>query len=156
MSLMLEYLLKQGIYFGSQRENNLFSCSKSGCMRTLFGIQEYGIRAELNEKITGKFQSIVVCPLNHVGIYENFLEVGLHFPISQFLTKLFRFYHIHISQLFPNAFRRVLYFLCKADHHVVPVLAFSVIFIICPNSCTYSLFLLSVSGQIATRFKSYI
>lgn len=55
-------------------------------------------------------------PEHMVGIYKNFLQAGLRFPISVFLGKILQHYRISISQLSPNGYRKLLCFelLCRA------------------------------------------
>lgn len=44
-------------------------------------------------------------PLNHVVVYEEFLLVGLRFPLHPFVMKFFDFYQVIPSQLALNSFQ---------------------------------------------------
>ncbi|KAL4589793.1 hypothetical protein LXL04_002703 [Taraxacum kok-saghyz] len=45
-----------------------------------------------------------------VGIYHQFLKAGLRFPVFDFLKTVLSHYNLHIAQLAPNSFRKIICF----------------------------------------------
>ncbi|XP_071735990.1 beta-glucuronosyltransferase GlcAT14A-like [Rutidosis leptorrhynchoides] len=65
-----------------------------------------------------KNRTIIDAPSDKVGFYLDFLHAGYCFPTSNLLKDVLKQYGFHISQLHPNAYRRILCFelLCGALH----------------------------------------
>ncbi|KAL4578389.1 hypothetical protein LXL04_014512 [Taraxacum kok-saghyz] len=55
-------------------------------------------------------QTIKTPPKGFVGIYHQFLKAGLRFPVFAFLKTVLQHYNIHIAQLAPNSFRKIISF----------------------------------------------
>ncbi|KAL4579807.1 hypothetical protein LXL04_015974 [Taraxacum kok-saghyz] len=55
-------------------------------------------------------QTIKMAPEGFVGIYHQFLKVGLRFPVFGFLKTILSHYNLHIAQLAPNSFRKIICF----------------------------------------------
>ncbi|KAL4572952.1 hypothetical protein LXL04_019741 [Taraxacum kok-saghyz] len=55
-------------------------------------------------------QTIKTPPSGFVGIYHQFLKAGLRFPVFDFLKTVLSHYNLHISQLAPNSFRKIICF----------------------------------------------
>lgn len=55
-------------------------------------------------------------PRSHVGVYYQFMLAGLRFPAFPFLGEVLNHYKIHISQVSPNGFRKIICFamLCES------------------------------------------
>ena len=80
--------------------------------------QKFNLGDEVGACAPDENHNINSNPEHMVGIYKNFLQAGLRFPISVFLSKFLRHYRISISQLSPNGYRKLLCFelLCRALH----------------------------------------
>ncbi|KAL4555772.1 hypothetical protein LXL04_038400 [Taraxacum kok-saghyz] len=55
-------------------------------------------------------QTIKMAPEGFVGIYHQFLKAGLRFPVFGFLKTILSHYNLHIAQLAPNSFRKIICF----------------------------------------------
>ncbi|KAL4589478.1 hypothetical protein LXL04_002385 [Taraxacum kok-saghyz] len=55
-------------------------------------------------------QTIKTPPEGFVGIYHQFLKAGLRFPVFDFLKTVLSHYNLHIAQLAPNSFRKIICF----------------------------------------------
>ncbi|KAL4584901.1 hypothetical protein LXL04_009511 [Taraxacum kok-saghyz] len=55
-------------------------------------------------------QTIKTPPEGFVGIYHQFLKAGLCFPVFDFLKTVLSHYNLHIAQLGPNSFRKIICF----------------------------------------------
>lgn len=60
-----------------------------------------------------------------VGVYQVFFKSGLCFPTFDFLEVILDYYHLHITQITPNAFQKIICFamLCFALE-IVPSITF--------------------------------
>ncbi|KAL4574893.1 hypothetical protein LXL04_021733 [Taraxacum kok-saghyz] len=71
-----------------------------------------------NFKIDSSFQLVLPTsnqtvknpPEGFVGIYHQFLKPGLRFPVFDFLKTVLSHYNLHIVQLAPNSFRKIICF----------------------------------------------
>ncbi|KAL4581969.1 hypothetical protein LXL04_006503 [Taraxacum kok-saghyz] len=65
-------------------------------------------------------QTIKNPPEGFVGIYHQFLKAGLRFPVFDFLKTVLSYYNLHIAQLAPNSFRKIICFVMLSRALGVP------------------------------------
>ncbi|KAL4554520.1 hypothetical protein LXL04_039351 [Taraxacum kok-saghyz] len=65
-------------------------------------------------------QTIKTPPEGFVGIYHQFLKAGLRFPVFDFLKTVLSHYNLHIAQLGPNSFRKIISFVMLSRALGVP------------------------------------
>ncbi|KAL4588110.1 hypothetical protein LXL04_000989 [Taraxacum kok-saghyz] len=65
-------------------------------------------------------QTIKNPPEGFVGIYHQFLKAGLRFPVFDFLKTVLSHYNLHIAQLAPNSFRKIICFVMLSRALGVP------------------------------------
>ncbi|KAL4560341.1 hypothetical protein LXL04_032491 [Taraxacum kok-saghyz] len=65
-------------------------------------------------------QTIKTPPEGFVGIHHQFLKAGLRFPVFDFLKTVLSHYNLHIAQLGPNSFRKIISFVMLSRALGVP------------------------------------
>ncbi|KAL4567937.1 hypothetical protein LXL04_023533 [Taraxacum kok-saghyz] len=73
-------------------------------------IENFKICPTLQLMIPAPNQTIKTPPEGFVGIYHQFLKAGLRFPVFTFLKTVLQHYNLHIAQLAPNSFRKIISF----------------------------------------------
>ncbi|KAL4582713.1 hypothetical protein LXL04_007272 [Taraxacum kok-saghyz] len=73
-------------------------------------IENFKISPTLQLMIPAPNQTIKTPPEGFVGIYQQFLKAGLRFPVFTFLKTVLQHYNLHIAQLAPNSFRKIISF----------------------------------------------
>ncbi|KAL4554065.1 hypothetical protein LXL04_039821 [Taraxacum kok-saghyz] len=72
--------------------------------------ENFKISPSLNLVVPTPSQTIKTPPEGFVGIYHQFLKAGLRFPVFDFLKTVLGHYNLHIAQLAPNSFRKIICF----------------------------------------------
>ncbi|KAL4575118.1 hypothetical protein LXL04_021959 [Taraxacum kok-saghyz] len=72
--------------------------------------ENFKLSASLKLKLPSEDQTIKTPPEGYVGIYHQFLKAGLRFPVFDFLKTVLSHYKLHIAQLAPNSFRKIVCF----------------------------------------------
>ena len=72
--------------------------------------ENFKLSASLKLELPSKDQTIKTPPEGYVGIYHQFLKAGLRFPVFDFLKTVLSHYKLHIAQLAPNSFRKIICF----------------------------------------------
>ena len=67
---------------------------------------DVSFRARLPEKN----QTITTPPPGYVGVYMYFMKSGLRFPVFNFLRVVLKYYRLHIAQIAPNGFCKIIAF----------------------------------------------
>ncbi|KAL4575780.1 hypothetical protein LXL04_011866 [Taraxacum kok-saghyz] len=72
--------------------------------------ENFKLSAALKLELPSENQTIKTPPEGYVGIYHQFLKAGLRFPVFDFLKTVLSHYKLHIAQLAPNSFRKIICF----------------------------------------------
>ncbi|KAL4562380.1 hypothetical protein LXL04_034582 [Taraxacum kok-saghyz] len=80
----------------------------------------FKIDPALNLVLPTSNQTIKNPPEGFVGIYHQFLKAGLRFPVFDFLKTVLSHYNLHIAQLAPNSFRKIICFVMLSRALGVP------------------------------------
>lgn len=75
----------------------------------------------LGFQIPSSLSSVLDAPFGKVGFYLSHLVCGLRLTSSSFFLEVFRFYKVHLVQLFPNAISKVLTFEVFCVAHEIPL-----------------------------------
>lgn len=74
-------------------------------------IKSYYIDSQIKPLIPHETQSIIDPPPGYVGVYTNFFRSGLHLPTFDFLNSAMSHYKLHIAQIAPNGFKKIMCFM---------------------------------------------
>jgi len=79
-------------------------------------VRQFHLPSILQPRNPEKGKFITAAPSGFVGIYLQYLVAGLRFPVCDFINELLSFYHLHIAQVSPNGFRKIIAFIlsCRA------------------------------------------
>ncbi|KAL4588279.1 hypothetical protein LXL04_001162 [Taraxacum kok-saghyz] len=80
----------------------------------------FKIDASLKILVPTAEQTIKMAPEGFVGIYHQFLKAGLRFPVFGFLKTILSHYNLHVAQLAPNSFRKIICFVMLSRALGVP------------------------------------
>ncbi|KAL4556958.1 hypothetical protein LXL04_035127 [Taraxacum kok-saghyz] len=72
--------------------------------------ENFKLSAALKLELPSENQRIKTPLEGYVGIYHQFLKAGLRFPVFDFLKTVLSHYKLHIAQLAPNSFRKIICF----------------------------------------------
>lgn len=67
----------------------------------------YGVPGEFELELPAPDARVDNLPLGRLRAYEEAFNVGLRFPIQQFIFGLFRFYGVSLYTLTPNSLRLI-------------------------------------------------
>ncbi|KAL4569161.1 hypothetical protein LXL04_024792 [Taraxacum kok-saghyz] len=73
-------------------------------------IDNFKIDTSLKIIVPTTEQTIKMAPEGFVGMYHQFLKAGLRFPVFGFLKTSLAHYNLHVAQLAPNSFRKIICF----------------------------------------------
>ncbi|CAH1425953.1 unnamed protein product [Lactuca virosa] len=76
-------------------------------------MKRYHIDPEFRLRLPKLGDAIVATPEGFVGVYRVFFKPGLRLPTFEFLEVVLDYYHLHIAQITPNGFRKIIYMLCS-------------------------------------------
>ncbi|CAI9302330.1 unnamed protein product [Lactuca saligna] len=104
---------------------------RSMCMISYFmpqklldDIKSYHIDSQIKPLLPHENQSIIDPPPGYVGVYTNFFRSGLHLPTFDFLNSVLSHYKLHIAQIAPNGFKKIMCFmLLNKALNIVPSLS---------------------------------
>ncbi|CAH1446833.1 unnamed protein product [Lactuca virosa] len=74
-------------------------------------VRKYDIDAKFHPRPPGPGDAIANAPKDFVGVYRVFFKSGLRLPALDFLETILDYYGLHIAQITPNGFRKILCFL---------------------------------------------
>ncbi|CAI9274493.1 unnamed protein product [Lactuca saligna] len=79
-------------------------------------IQKYNSYPKFNPRLPEANDAITDAPEGFVGVYRVFFKSGLHLPAFDFLKTVLDYYGLHIAQITPNIFHKILFLtlLCVA------------------------------------------
>ncbi|CAH1437387.1 unnamed protein product [Lactuca virosa] len=79
-------------------------------------MKKYEIDPQFHPRLSDPWNTIVDAPEGFVGVYRVFLKSGLRLPAFGFLKTDLNYYNLHIAQITPNGFRKIVCFvmLCSA------------------------------------------
>jgi len=79
-------------------------------------VQQFHLPPNLDARLPEKGKFITAAPPGFVGVYHQYLVAGLRFPVNDFINEFLSFYHLHIAQISPNGFRKIIAFIlsCRA------------------------------------------
>ena len=76
----------------------------------------YHIPDDKHPEVTGPEHKVANPPEGKMAVYVSHLRAGLRFPVNDFITALLNDFGVHLSQVGPNAFRKIISFglICKS------------------------------------------
>lgn len=73
-------------------------------------VQKYHIDTKFHHRLPEASDAIIDAPEGFVGVYKVFFKSGLRLPYFDFVETVLDYYGLHITQIIPNGFRKVLCF----------------------------------------------
>ena len=74
-------------------------------------IEKYKVPREYEPKLPSGKETIRTPPADFTGVYHYHVMSGLRFPLNNFITEVLNYYQIHLIQLVPNGFRKIISFI---------------------------------------------
>ncbi|CAH1430621.1 unnamed protein product [Lactuca virosa] len=106
-------------------------------------MKKYEIDPQFHPRFPDPGNAIVDAPEGFVGVYRMFFKSGLRLPSFGFLKIVLYYYNLHISQITPNGFRKIVCFvmLCSALDIAPSITIFRHFYVPMSNRDWVSLFL---------------